>query len=126
MPKTELALLISSIAWSSGISSTVARSGPAMKRAERAGLFGVLDRAQQAGADRLGELVVVDPVALAEALARLFGVASAWASVSRVTPSSQAAPSRAEMRELVGDLAAGLPGLRHARCLQGSWIFSGA
>ena len=43
----------------------------AEQRAQRAGFFGVVDGAQQAGADRPRQLLVVDPVALGEALARL-------------------------------------------------------
>ena len=94
---SDRALLISSIAWSSGICWTACAQRAGDQRAEGAGFFGVVDGADEAGADRLAPASRRRCRSARSKRSRASGVASARASVSRETPSWQAAPSRAEI-----------------------------
>src|SRR5215213_3959305 len=86
------------------------------QRAERVGIFGILDRAQQTGTDRLRELLGADVVLLAEALASLFGRQRLRQRLAADAEFAGGAVERRE-RELLRDLLqrAGVgPGAVHA------------
>ena len=118
----ESALLISSIAWSSGISSIVFAQRAGDEGAERAGFFGVVDRPQQAGADRPGQLGVVDPVALRRSVRAPPG-SPAPGPASRASPRAGRRRRRGPRARTGSAISLEPSGSRQARCLQGSWLF---
>ena len=97
-----------------------------MIEAERAVLFGVVDRPHQPGADRLGKLRVVDAVSAWRSVrARAVVVASARASASRRHPELAGGAVERRERELLGDALRPPLGSPQGRGLQGFWVFSG-
>ena len=109
LSSSERASWISSIAWSSGIWPQRLAQRRGEQRAERAGFFGVVDRPQEAGADRPRELGVADLVSLGEAFARLRRRQRPGQGLAADAQLAGGAVERRE-RELLGDLLAGLRG----------------
>ena len=77
--------------------------GVGEQRAEGAGAFGVVDGAQQSGADRFGQLGVVDPVALGEAFAALRGRQGPGQGLA-ADPELAGRPVEGRERELLGEV----------------------
>ena len=109
----------SAIASSTGRRAATARRPSATSGLSASGGLGVVDRPHDAGTHRCLELGVVDPLLGGELAARDSSVASAAASSSRLTPSSQAAPSSAESKNCCADSSTP-SGCVHSRGAHGS------